>query len=330
MSRFFQLGTFSVAGCAPFAGIVVDEQVVAVSALARIGYSVSGADRVLGLLQAWEANNAVLETAVADPAFSSLPATPLDSVQIHAPILYPRQIFCAGANYRQHVIDLIVDQNRSPETQQMSAEERRAWGAQMMDKRAAHGQPYIFTKIPSTIGGPFDAVVIPHDAEQPDWELELVVVIGKTARRVSRENALEYVAGYTIANDVTNREKVHRQDMKAIGSDWLAGKCSPSYLPMGPFLTPAQFVEDPQKLHLTLKLNGDTMQDQTADDMIFDVARLLEYASQLAVLWPGDVLLTGSPKGNGTHYGRFLQPGDVMEGTITGLGTMRTPCVAEE
>ena len=208
--------------------------------------------------------------------------------------------------------------------------ERRAWGTQMMDKRAKHGKPYIFTKIPSTINDPYGEIVIPSDAEQPDWELELVVVIGKAARRVSSENALDYVAGYTIANDVTNRENVHRQDMKAIGSDWLAGKCSPGYLPMGPLITPAQFVGDPQKLHLTLKLNGDTMQDQAADDMIFDIPRLIEYASNLAQLWPGDVLLTGSPKGNGSHYGRFLKPGDILEGTITGLGTMRTTCVAEE
>jgi 2-keto-4-pentenoate hydratase/2-oxohepta-3-ene-1,7-dioic acid hydratase in catechol pathway len=333
MSQSFKLGTFSVAGCTPFAGVVVGDQVVATTALkplyARLGKHLAHADSVFGLLQAWDENMVALQAAVADAAFAALPTIRLDMVQIHAPILYPRQIFCAGANYRQHVIDLIVDQNKSPETEGLNAEQRRAWGAAMMDKRAAAGIPYVFTKIPSCIIDPYDAITIPHDAEQPDWELELVAVIGKAARRVSRERALEYVAGYTMANDVTNREKVHRQDMKAIGSDWLAGKCSPGYLPMGPFLTPAAFVPDPQQLHITLKLNGDVMQDEGTNDMIFNVARLIEYTSQLAQLWPGDVLLTGSPKGNGTHYNRFLRPGDVVEGEISGLGVMRNVCVAE-
>ncbi|HNB52780.1 MAG TPA: fumarylacetoacetate hydrolase family protein [Anaerolineales bacterium] len=324
MSDFFQVGTFSVAGCPPFAGIVKDKRVVAIHALT--GFR---GESTLDLLQNWTQNFPLLRAAVADPGFAALPALSLEHVHVYAPILYPRQIFCAGANYRQHVIDLIIDQNKSPEAENMTVEERRAWGAQMMDKRAKHGIPYVFTKIPSTISGPYDEVIIPKDAEQPDWELELVVVIGKAARRVSREHAMDYVAGYTIANDLTNREKVHRADMKAIGSDWLAGKCSPGYLPMGPFITPAAFIPDPHHLHLTLKLNGETMQDQQADDMIFDIPRLIEYTSHLAQLWPGDILLTGSPKGNGTHYNRYLQPGDVMEGTITGLGTQRTPCVAE-
>ncbi len=324
MSDFFQVGTFSVAGCPPFAGVVKDERVVAVNALATLH-----GESLFALLQNWEQNFALLRAAVADPGFASFPSAPLAQVHVHAPLLYPRQIFCAGANYRQHVIDLIIDQNKSPETETMNAEERRAWSTQMMEKRAKHGIPYVFTKIPSTISGPYDEVMIPKDAEQPDWELELVVVIGKAARRVSRENAMDYVAGYTMANDLTNREKVHRADMKAIGSDWLAGKCSPGYLPMGPFITPAAFIPDPHQLHITLKLNGETMQDQRADDMIFDIPRLIEYTSRLAQLWPGDILLTGSPKGNGSHYNRYLQLGDVMEGTITGLGTMRTPCIAE-
>lgn len=324
MSDFFQVGTFSVAGCPPFAGVVKDERVVALNAWATMR-----GESIFTLLQNWEHHFPLLRDAVADPGFAARASVPLSAVQVHAPILYPRQIFCAGANYRQHVIDLIIDQNKSPETENMTAEERRAWGTQMMDKRARHGTPYVFTKIPSTISGPYDEVIIPKDAEQPDWELELVVVIGKAARRVSRENALDYVAGYTLANDLTNREKVHRADMKAIGSDWLAGKCSPGYLPMGPFITPAAFIPDPHQLHITLKLNGETMQDQQTDDMIFDIPRLIEYTSHLAQLWPGDVLLTGSPKGNGSHYNRYLQPGDVMEGTITHLGTMRTPCIAE-
>ena len=337
MTTFFKLATFSVAGSPPFAGVVINNQVIAVTALqpicARLGNSLTQPESVFGLLQARDANVAALQAALADAQFASLATVALGAVQTHAPILYPRQIFCAGANYRQHVIDLVVDSAPTPEEAAMSKEERRVYAAAMMDKRAAHGTPYVFTKIPSCIVGPTDDIILPKDAQQPDWELELVVVIGKAARRVTREQALSYVAGYTIANDVTNRERAVRQDMKAIGSDWLSCKCSPSYLPMGPFITPAVFVSDPQQLQLTLKLNGDVMQDEATSDMIFNVARLIEYTSNIAQLWPGDVLLTGSPKGNGTHYNRFLRTGDVIDSAVNGagiaLGAMRNVCVAE-
>jgi 2,4-didehydro-3-deoxy-L-rhamnonate hydrolase len=117
--------------------------------------------------------------------------------------------------------------------------------------------------------------------------------------------------------------------MKAMGTDWLLGKSSPSYLPMGPFLVPAAFVNNPQDLGLTLKLNGQVMQDASSSDMIFDIARQIEYISAHVQLWPGDLIMTGSPAGNGTHYKRFIQPGDVIESTITGLGTQRNPCVRQ-
>ena len=318
----FSLGTFSIAGSPPFAGVVVNERVMRVSDL--IGKD----ETVFGLLQDWENNMAALHAAVAQlvpqPVRFSLSA----DLQAQLPVQYPRQIFCAGANYRQHVIDLVMDQPDSPH-KELPPAERRAFAEKMMDDRAAKGTPYVFTKIVSCLTGPYDAIKLPKDATQPDWELELCVVIGKPAWRVSRENALSYVAGYTIANDVTNRAKVHRQDMKAIGSDWLAGKCAPTFLPVGPYLVPAVFVPDPQALRITLKLNGEVMQDEDTSDMIFDVARLIEYTSHLAQLLPGDLLLTGSPKGNGTHYNRYLRPGDVMEGSITGLGMMRNRCVGE-
>jgi 2-keto-4-pentenoate hydratase/2-oxohepta-3-ene-1,7-dioic acid hydratase in catechol pathway len=249
-------------------------------------------------------------------------------VKTHAPVLYPRQVLCAGANYRQHVIDLAVAQGHGAEDT-MSLAERRAEAERVMDTRIATGSPYVFSKIPSAITGPYDAVILPADTTQADWELELAVIIGRAARHVSRTDALTYVAGYTIVNDLTSRDKVYRADLKAIGTDWLASKSAPSFLPMGPYLVPAAFVPDPQQLHLTLKLNGEVMQDEGSDDMIFDVARLIEYISGLVQLWPGDLICTGSPRGNGMHYNRFLRPGDVLEGSISGLGTQRNTCVAE-
>ncbi len=335
MARPFSLGTFSVAGCPPFAGVVIGDRVIAVTALQplceELGRPLSTPETVFGLLQAWDRNFPVLQVAIDElqrEGEQSVESIALDVVKIHAPVLYPRQIFCAGANYRQHVIDLAVAQGHGA-GDTLSEAERRAEASRMMDERIASGSPYVFTKIPSAITGPYEPVVLPVDSAQADWELELAVIIGRAARHVPRTEALAYVAGYTVVNDLTSRDKVYRADMKAIGTDWLASKCSPSFLLMGPYLMPAAFVPDPQQLHLTLKLNGDVMQDEGTSDMIFDVARLIEYISGLVQLWPCDLICTGSPRGNGMHYNRFLRPGDVLEGTISGLGTQRNMCIAE-
>jgi 2-keto-4-pentenoate hydratase/2-oxohepta-3-ene-1,7-dioic acid hydratase in catechol pathway len=189
----------------------------------------------------------------------------------------------------------------------------------------------VFIGLASAICGPDDNVVLPDIGTQHDWELELGVVIGREAYRVSTEDALSHVAGYVIANDLTTRDRVFRPDMPGLGTDWLAGKNAPTFLPLGPWLVPAAFVPDPASLRVTLKLNGETMQDETTAGMIFGVPELIAHVSAITPLRPGDLLLTGSPAGNGAHYGRYLQPGDVMEATITGgsvdLGTQRNRCV---
>jgi 2-keto-4-pentenoate hydratase/2-oxohepta-3-ene-1,7-dioic acid hydratase in catechol pathway len=196
----------------------------------------------------------------------------------------------------------------------------------MMDERVAHGEPYIFLGAVSALAGAYDDVVLPPRGEEHDWELELAAVIGRGGRDIAREDALDHVAGYTICNDLTTRDLVHRPDLAAIGSDWVRGKNSPTFLPTGPWLVPSRFVGDPMSLRIRLELNGAVMQDESTADMIFDVARLVSYASERVELLPGDLLLTGSPAGNGTRWNRFLRDGDVMEGTITGLGTQRNRC----
>lgn len=251
---------------------------------------------------------------------------PLADFRVHAPV-EPRQVFQSGANYRQHVIDLHVA-HRDP-ADDRPEEERRAEAAEIMDRRAAEDLPYVFIGLPSAITGPYDDVVLPAWAEKPDWELELAVVIGRPAHRVSVEEALDHVAGYTIANDLTDRATVFRRDMPQIGTDWLRSKNAPGFTPLGPWLVPAESVTDPGDLRLVLRLNGETMQDESTKDMIFDVARLVSYASQSAELLPGDLVLTGSPAGNGMHWGRLLRDGDVMDASVTGLGAQRTRCVAE-
>ncbi|WP_159765935.1 fumarylacetoacetate hydrolase family protein [Streptomyces sp. HM190] len=284
-----------------------------------------GDDRLtmLDVLDRWETVLPRLRTLATDAG----PArTPVADLRVHAPVT-PRQVFQSGANYRQHVIDLHVA-HRAPGDDRPESE-RRAEAAEIMDRRAADDLPYVFVGLPSAITGPYDDVVLPAWAEQPDWELELAVVIGRPAHRVPVEEAARYVAGYTIANDLTDRATVFRRDMPQIGTDWLRSKNAPGFTPLGPWIVPAESIADPDDLHVTLKLNGETMQDESTKDMIFKVARLVSYASQTARLLPGDLVLTGSPAGNGMHWGRLLRDGDVMEGRVTGLGVQRTRCLAE-
>jgi len=329
----FHLGTFSAAGCRPFPGLVLDERVIAIEAIFPCA-------TLLDVLDDWQSRFAILRDAaavlVASPASQlARQLRPLGELTVHAPIPQPRTVYCSGANYKKHVVDLIVAHQEQAETQGMSLEQKRAWGMKLMDERAANGSPFIFIKPQSAVTGPFDPVIVPKDAKKPDWELELGVVIGRRARRVSRDRALDYVAGYTVVNDITLREKVFRRksDSPELGMDFTLSKGAPSFLPMGPLLAPAAFVGDPQQLRVTLRLNGKTMQDESTSDMIFSVAHLIEYLSGGVELHPGDVICTGSPAGNGMHYGRFIQEGDVLEGSITGprlgLGTQRNPCCLE-
>ncbi|MEV5614033.1 fumarylacetoacetate hydrolase family protein [Streptomyces sp. NPDC052225] len=279
---------------------------------------------VRGLLEEWPSVLPRLRALAEDGTAGH---GPLSEFRVHAPV-EPRQVFQSGANYRQHVIDLHVA-HRAPGDDRPQ-EERRAEAAELMDRRAAQDLPYVFIGLPSAVTGPYDDVVLPAWAEKPDWELELAAVIGRPAHRVPVGDALSHVAGYTIANDLTDRATVFRRDMPQIGTDWLRSKNAPGFTPLGPWIVPADSVPDPGDLRLLLKLNGETMQDESTKDMIFDVARMVSYASQTAQLLPGDLVLTGSPAGNGMHWGRLLRDGDVMEGSIAGLGAQRTRCVAED
>ena len=325
--RSFALGTFSAAGEPGFPGIVIGEQVFALAEIDRrlraSGKALRGAVSTLALFDNWEHDFPLLGEAAEGLAGG----TPLASLKVHAPVA-PRQIFCAGANYHKHVVDLVVDGTmaRDPNADREAV---RARAEAMMKQRAETGMPFVFMGAPSAIIGPFDDFEVPYDVKEPDWELELAAVIGKPARRVSAAQALDHLAGYTIANDITSRELVNRPDVPQMGMDWLSAKCSPGYLPLGPFVTPTAFAGDPQALQITLKLNGQVMQDESTADMIFGVAKIIEFISRTVRLLPGDVVLTGSPSGNGTHYNRYIQDGDVLEGSIAGLGTQRNRCVAE-
>ena len=287
---------------------------------------------VLALLEDWEAVQPRLAAWAADDgAFAG--GGDFTTALVDMPYR-PGQVFCTGANYKKHVVGLIMGDHsmRTAEHEQQSEEERRAKAEAMMDERAAL-PPFCFIKLASSVVGPQDTVVLPKNVAKPDWELELGVVIGKRTHRVSAAEAMDHVAGFAVVNDVTARDHVFRRDGSAIGADWLAGKSFPTFLPFGPLIVPRDQVADPYDLTIRLSVNGKVYQDESTSDMMASIERQIEFLSNIVVLQPGDVICTGSPYGNGAAFGVFLQDGDVMEGTISGggvtLGTQRNPCAAE-
>ncbi|WP_439891166.1 fumarylacetoacetate hydrolase family protein [Ralstonia sp. 25C] len=324
--KHYALGTFSGQPGERFAGLVIDNRVAALNDLAQGSSALEPLRNtsVLTLLDRW-ANILPLLDQVAEAPRSGVHWFALEEVQTHAPVDLPRQVFCTGANYRKHVVDLTVDSKIGPEG--LDEAGLRAWAENMMDARVANGDPYVFTKPVSAISGPFDDLVLPPTTTKPDWELELAVVIGRGGYQIPVERAMEHVAGFTIVNDISARDLIPRTDYKMLGTDWLRSKGQPGFLPMGPYLVPRQFVPDPHTLALRLSVSGQVMQNETTADMLFGIERQIEYISRYSRLLPGDVICTGSPAGNGTHYNRFLREGDVMEACIEGLGTQRQLCV---
>jgi len=206
--------------------------------------------------------------------------------------------FCIGLNYAKHAAET---------------------GAQ------PPAEPIIFSKATSALCGPNDDVIIPRDSKKADWEVELGVVIGKETLYVSEAEALDHVAGYCTINDMSEREFQIEK-----GGQWVKGKSAPTFGPTGPWLVTSDEVPDPQKLRLWLSLNGEVVQDESTDDMIFTVRQIVSYMSRFMKLMPGDVIATGTPSGVGMGMKpqRFLKPGDVMELEVEGLGKQRQTTVA--
>lgn len=314
----FVLGRFSQDGREPFTGVVVDDRVIPLGDTPAATESIfDDWTHLVDVLSNWLRDSS--------PRPSRPAGVPVAELTTLAPVV-PGQIFGSGANYRTHVVDLLVAKERQSHPD-ADLDALRAQFDTAMRERAVSGTPFAFVGLPSAVCGPYDDVVLPRAGEQHDWELELGVVIGRAGRDVPREQALDYVAGYTIVNDLTTRDLVFRSDIPGINTDFFAGKNAPTFFPTGPYLVPTGFI-DPTDLRLVLRLNGEVMQDGHTSDMIFDVPRLVEYISSVVELRPGDLIATGSPAGNGAHYGRFLRPGDVLEGEISGLGVQRNRCVA--
>jgi 2,4-didehydro-3-deoxy-L-rhamnonate hydrolase len=315
----YALGTFSD-GTAGFAGLVSGDRVLRLDNLGPAEEPVT----VRGLLEDW---------VTVRPRLAELAATlngergePLAGLTVLAPV-EPRQILQAGANYRDHVAEIVVSSREPGDTR--SDEELRRDAEKMMDDKVATGSPFIFSGLPAAICGPDDDVLLPAESDQVDWEVELAVVIGATARRVPRERAMEHVAGYTVCNDISARDLQFPPEHRPLGGDWVRAKNRPTFLPTGPFLVPADLVPDNRALQLTLDLNGERKQSDLAANLLFDVEALVVAASAATTLYPGDLILTGSPAGNGGAWQRWLRPGDVLEAAISGIGAQRNTCAPE-
>jgi 2-keto-4-pentenoate hydratase/2-oxohepta-3-ene-1,7-dioic acid hydratase in catechol pathway len=246
----------------------------------------------------------------AEPVLRGLEVTgapPVEHDRLLAPLLYPRKVLCAGVNYRRHMREMGVE---IPE---------QGW------------RPFFFLKAPSTtIIGPADPIVDrAPDRSRLDWEAELAVVIGTGGRDIAETSALQHVAGYCVANDITARGLHRRADVTAAPFvyDWFAAKSLDGSLPLGPGITPAFQVPDPQDLRLRLWVNGELQQDESTADMVCPVAELIAAASAVATLEPGDVIATGSPSGVGASRGLYLRPGDVVRTSVDGLGTLENTVV---
>jgi 2-keto-4-pentenoate hydratase/2-oxohepta-3-ene-1,7-dioic acid hydratase in catechol pathway len=179
-------------------------------------------------------------------------------------------------------------------------------------------EPIIFFKSSSSFCGPNDDVILPRNSKKTDWEVELAIVIGKKASYVSKEDALNHVAGYALHNDYSEREfQLER------GGQWVKGKSCDSFAPFGPFLATPDQVKDINKLNMWLKVNGQVKQDANTSFMIFDIPHIISYLSQFMSLLPGDVISTGTPAGVGIGFDppQFISEGDVIELGIEGLGT---------
>ena len=221
-----------------------------------------------------------------------------NNIRIGPPISRPSKIVCVGLNYAKHAAES---------------------GMKIPD------EPVLFFKSSSAITGPYDPIIIPKNSSKTDWEVELAIVMGKRASYVSKEDALNYIAGYVLHNDVSEREfQIERS------GQWVKGKSCDSFAPIGPFIATADEIENPNNLNLWLKVNGEEMQNSNTSDFIFNIEEVVSYISQFMSLQPGDIISTGTPFGVGLGLNppKYLKEGDIVELGIEGLGISKQTCIA--
>jgi 2-keto-4-pentenoate hydratase/2-oxohepta-3-ene-1,7-dioic acid hydratase in catechol pathway len=287
----------------PRTGLLIDD---GVTDLADVTDQPSYAD-MMSLLRRWrEARERIEATASRG---GSLDAIPIGKVQLLAPLPLPRTIYCAGANYADHVAEMARVANIEVPP----------------NPRLNGGHPWHFIKSSNTVTGPGHDIVLPPASSKVDWEAELAVVIGVQAKDVAAESALEVIAGYAIGNDLSARDLSRRNEYPATSPfryDWVSHKNFDGACPLGPMLVPAWLIADPQDLAIELTINGAVKQSSNTSEMIFSIAEQISFLSKRMTLWPGDVILSGCPAGVGSARGEFLKGGDVVTITIHGIGAL--------
>lgn len=297
----FRLATYQGKN-GPRAGIVAGDTIFdAAEATGQASYR-----SVLDILADWPRSNDLISTRIE----AGLPGgSPVSATQLRSPVLWPSAIYCAGANYRDHALEMSRALNRPH------------------DPNAKRGLPWHFMKATRCVADPGETVTAAYYSPKLDWEVELVAVIGRPAKHVKAENALDYVAGYTAANDLSARDlgRRHEVDPKSpFGHDWTSQKCFDGSCPVGPWIVPASEIPDPQNLGLKLWVNDVIKQDSRTSEMIFSVAEQIEQLSKGMTLYPGDLILTGTPAGVGVARGEFLKSGDTARIEIERIGTLIT------
>lgn len=262
---------------------------------------------VLSLLENWDYVHPVFKETSRD--YSEYPSATiglLSEIYLAAPVLFPPNIYCAAANYVDHAKEMT--------------------GRDMPDKRNI--RPFFFTKAPKqTVIGPNDAIRIPYPEAKVDWEAELGIVIGRQCRKASPNDAMKYVAGFIILNDVSDRARLFREDWD-FKFDWFGCKSFNTSAPMGPWITPVESISDPHNLTIQLWVNNELMQDSSSRNMYFTIPEQIEYLSGMVTLLPGDIIATGTPAGVGHPRGQYLKPKDTVKISIEALGSIKNPVVA--
>ena len=289
-------------GNKPVAGVLVGDRVYPAAALLYgVGVDTSSVKALLGT---WTKTHGALAKA----AGKVKPANgkPLRRVKLLAPVLYPDGLFCAGANYWDHMEEMARAQGRT------------------VDRSTRPDGPWFFLKTSThSIIGPDVPAKLPARSRQVDWEAELGVVIGKTVRNLPVEHALSAVAGYTIVNDLSARDLMMRKDRPPVMAyDWIGQKCFDDASPMGPWITPAAFLKNAGNLSIKLWVNGVLKQNSNTNQLIHTVAEQVSWLSEQLTLRPGDVIATGTPAGVGMPRGEFLKKGDIVKIEIEGCGTL--------
>ncbi len=304
----YRLVSYSDGGTAK-AGVLVKERVLPAAALLP-GLDVDRTS-VLGLLRAWDMVHPRLHSAALNAQASD--GVSLSEIKLLAPILYPGTLYCAGANYWDHLAEM--------------AEAAKAVTGKAPDMTKPK-EPYFFLK--STAGsiiGTHTPARLPPFSKQIDWEAELGVVIARPTRNISEAQAMDAVAGYLIVNDLSARDLMKREG-SPFGMDWLGQKCFEDAAPMGPWLTPAAYVADPNDMTIKLWVNGVLKQDSNTGRMVHSIAEQIAYLSRHLTLQPGDVIATGTPAGVGMPRREFLKPGDEVRIAVADCGELVNTMVA--